>query len=117
MSTNKYKQHRDAIRTWDSFVRISRNRGLSNPEITEKLRSSGVEEEAIAILLDPNYSWQKSRITGKQNQWKIAVGILKLLGALFFFATEITMGKGILWAVILTIAGLAWFASYSRDNQ
>ena len=116
MSANKYKQHRTAIRTWNDFVKISRHRGLNNPDIAEKLRSSGVEEEAITILLDSNYSAHKERITGKQNTWKIIVGVLKILAALFFFATEVLIGRGLVIAIVLVLSSLIWFASYRRDN-
>lgn len=112
MAEEIYKKHQIAISTWYDFVLTSRQRGMSDNEIANKLRGNNVDEEAIQVLLSPVPDWRMRSGRERKGGWKIALGIFKILAGIFFL-----LFGNIVFGGVLVAGGIVWIGSYMQSGE
>lgn len=117
MEKAQLKQHAAAFRQWNEFVSVSRQNGMADQQIRERLAKANVNPVAIDAMLDPRFHWQVKSLTAPTGKWKIAMGVFKLVLGAFGFLVFATTGTHLFTSIIAVVAGLAWLASYASDKN
>jgi hypothetical protein len=113
---NPYKKHRDALRTWNEFVKVNRARGMHDAEIALKLQANNIDPEVIPLLIDRNDNSQRRAALSKGGKWKIAVGVVKLILGLAALMLSLAGGPGLFPGILLIVTGLMWLAAYAKQD-
>lgn len=102
---------------WNEYVKVSRQNGLSDTEITARLERANVNAEAIGILLNSQMS---ARIASKQaakHKWMLVVGIIKLVLGIPLLLLFLSVGQLSIAAIGLILTGLIWIGTYSAKKN
>jgi hypothetical protein len=102
---------------WNEFVKVSRQNGLSDADITSRLERAHVSAEVIAILLNSNLSTHIVSTAVAKYKWMLVVGIIKLVLGIPLLLLFLSAGQMSLAAVGLILTGIGWIATYTAKKN
>lgn len=89
---------------------------MNDSQIAEKLQTSNVDPEVIALLLEPTDNHQRRAALSKKGKWKVVVGIVKIVLGIAGIVIGLAGGPGLFMGIIFLVTGIMWIGSYVNQD-